>query len=256
MPESIHTVVPGDTLTKIAAANGTTLAELLAINLQITNPDIIAVGQQVKLPKAAALPTALPVLPGQPQAYDGQHPAPGTLSGHSDMPVHPPLTNAPGARDPDVYAQVINQFAVGVNPRYTSDGETYCNIFVWDVTQAMGAEIPHWVDATGDGAKPNGRNTWAILINASIDWMHNFGVVKHGWTKATAAEAQKAANAGEVAVAMWYNPTGAHGHTAIVRPGTITDAGPSTAQAGAINFNDRHLKDGFHNAKPEFFVHE
>ena len=253
---SIYTVEPGDTLAHIATAEGVSLAQLLAANPQIANPNLIMVGQLIKIPSVNRPPVVLPVLPGQPTAYYGQHPAPGTVSSHSDMPVHPPLTNAPGARDPEVYAQLINQFAVGHNPRYQPDGSTYCNIFVWDVTRAMGAEIPHWVNKTGDIAKPGAAGAWPILINASITWMHKFGVTQHGWKKVTEAAAQKAANAGKLAVALWYNPVGTHGHTAIVRPGELTALGAATAQAGAVNFNNRHRVDGFRKAIPDFFIHD
>lgn len=45
----IHTVVPGDTLSGIAAQNGLTLAQIVALNTQIANPNLIYVGQTVYL---------------------------------------------------------------------------------------------------------------------------------------------------------------------------------------------------------------
>lgn len=45
-----HTVVSGETLAAIAAQAGLTLAEIMAANLDIKNPDIIAVGQVIVLP--------------------------------------------------------------------------------------------------------------------------------------------------------------------------------------------------------------
>jgi LysM repeat protein/peptidoglycan hydrolase-like protein with peptidoglycan-binding domain len=45
-----HTVVAGDTLASIAAQAGLTLAEVMAANLDIKNPDVIAVGQVILLP--------------------------------------------------------------------------------------------------------------------------------------------------------------------------------------------------------------
>lgn len=47
-----YTVQAGDTLSKIAAAKGTTVAMILAENPQITNPDVIRVGQVIKIPCA------------------------------------------------------------------------------------------------------------------------------------------------------------------------------------------------------------
>lgn len=51
-----YTVVSGDTLSGIAAAHGTTVAELVALN-NIVNPDRINVGQWLTLPATAAPPT-------------------------------------------------------------------------------------------------------------------------------------------------------------------------------------------------------
>ena len=51
--EVIYTVVTGDTLSKIAVKYGTTYQKLAAYN-GITNPNIIRVGQKIKIPGAAA----------------------------------------------------------------------------------------------------------------------------------------------------------------------------------------------------------
>lgn len=51
--EVIYTVVAGDTLSKIAVKYGTTYQKLAAYN-GITNPNIIRVGQKIKIPGAAA----------------------------------------------------------------------------------------------------------------------------------------------------------------------------------------------------------
>jgi LysM repeat protein len=52
-----YTVQPGDTLSGIAEAFGVTLDELLAVNPQITNPDLIFVGQVINIPGEAPPPT-------------------------------------------------------------------------------------------------------------------------------------------------------------------------------------------------------
>lgn len=251
----MHEVKPGDTLSKIAAKYGVTLADLLTANQQISNPDLIMVGQLIKVPDIINIPPPLPA-PGHPVVYDGIHPAPGTISTNRAALILPPLSNSPGNRNPDVYSQVINQFAVGHNPRYLpTHGFTYCNIFLWDVTRAMGAEIPHWINSSGQIAAPFSSGAHEVNINGGVDWMRNFGVVLHGWQSATAAQAQNAANQGELAVIMWKNPTGGHGHTAVVRPGQITSKGPATAQAGAVNFNAGHMKDGFGNISGRYYIH-
>jgi len=48
--EKIHTVIVGDTLFGIALKHGTTVDAILAVNPQITNPNIIFEGQQIKIP--------------------------------------------------------------------------------------------------------------------------------------------------------------------------------------------------------------
>lgn len=49
-PPTNYTVRAGDTLGKIAAANRVTVQMILDINPQITNPDVIEVGQVIKIP--------------------------------------------------------------------------------------------------------------------------------------------------------------------------------------------------------------
>ena len=43
-------VHPGDTLTRIARTHGTSVGELLELNPQIGDPDLIRVGDQVRVP--------------------------------------------------------------------------------------------------------------------------------------------------------------------------------------------------------------
>ncbi len=190
----------------------------------------------------ASTPVPPPNNPNETLHYDGSRPAPGVTRTDAWNPVNAPIQSTPGNRSVTRYNDVINQFAVGVNPRYARrDGNTYCNIFVWDVTKAMGAEIPHWWQ---------GRE---LNANATNDWLHQNGAA-HGWRKVSAAEAQAYANQGKPAVASWKNPGGI-GHIGMVRPGEITAGGPALAQAGASNFNRGHVADGFGNRPVEYWVH-
>ena len=240
---------PGDTLSAVAKKYDLTLELLLTANQQITNPDAVQVGQLIKIP------TKTPLAAGG--TYDGITPAAGTISTNRAGLIFPPLTNAAESRNADDYEQLINQFAVGYNPRYLpGGGNTYCNIFVWDVTRAMDCPIPHWITKDGAIAEPFAATAYEININGGVNWMQAYGVPDHGWKKLDAATAQEYANAGKAAAALWQNPTGGHGHTAIVRPGALTAKGPATAQAGSINFNSGHLQDGFGNLKPLFYGHD
>ncbi len=57
MEYKIYKVVSGDNLTKIAKANNTTVNELVQIN-GIKNPNLIYVGQEIKIPVEEAAPVA------------------------------------------------------------------------------------------------------------------------------------------------------------------------------------------------------
>lgn len=94
------------------------------------------------------------------EKYDGSFYAPGTYSSsdpYSAKPVDPPVTSTLEDRHPLLYSAIINQFGVETNPRYRPrNNNTYCNIFVWDVSSAMGAEIPHWINPnTGEAVDYN-----------------------------------------------------------------------------------------------------
>jgi predicted chitinase len=198
-------------------------------------------------PAARRAPVAL-----QAQSFAGRA-APGTTDTRAWIPVDAPVKGDPSARGAEAYNAVIDQFSVDNNPRYAQrDGNTYCNIFAWDVTKAMGAEIPHWVDGAGN---PTGVGQGRELdANGGHRWLEQHGA-KHGWREVSAQEAQALANQGHPTVASWNNPGGI-GHIAVVRPGEDTGRGPAIAQAGARNFNDGHVKDSFGNAPVKYFVND
>lgn len=252
-----HEVQPGETLSKIAQHFNLTLGELLAANPQITNPNIIMIGEVLNIPGSGPV-TQPPPIPGLAVTFDGEHPAPGTVSLSRAALIFPPLTNSPGNRQRNIYDQVINQFAVARNSRYiATGGKTFCNIFSWDVTRAMGATIPHWINAAGEIMEPFSQNASEVNVNGTLGWIERFGP-NHGWSPTDAQGAQEAANQGRPAVAMRRNPIpGRHGHIAMVRPGSINNRGPATAQAGSSNFNMGHLKDGFGDLpNVKFFRHD
>jgi len=195
--------------------------------------------------------------------YDGTRPAPGTTNTNAARPVDAPLKGDPNHRTPEIYNNVINQFAVARNPRYairdsSGDGkpDTFCNIFVWDVTRAMGAEIPHWVDKrTGQPTTVyNYSQSRELDANATMDWLRQHGA-QYGWRQVSAEEAQRLANQGHPTMVGWKNPRGI-GHVAIVRPGNINERGPAIAQAGATNVNYAHVRDTFGNVPVEYWVND
>lgn len=163
-----------------------------------------------------------------------------SIPSESWKPVYPPITNAAGARSAANYRAVINQFDVENNRRYAvnklGNGDTYCNIFVWDVTRAMGAEIPYLVDAQTGEARSFSDTSGAYYMTANrmSDWLAKYGA-QNGWKRVSAQEAQQYANQGHPAVAVWKNPNG-HGHVQVVCPsadGTYdAQKGVTIAQAG------------------------
>jgi len=147
------------------------------------------------------------------------------------IPVDAPKQNGEGNRSAETYNQVIDQFDVENNPRYAQrDGNTYCNIFAWDVTRAMGAEIPHY---RADGSEMN--------ANGVADWLRDQGG-EYGWHPVSQQEAQEMANQGKPVVVSWKNE-GSIGHIGVVRPGEMGENGPNLAQAGSTNTNNAHVRD-------------
>ena len=85
------------------------------------------------------------------------------------------------------------------------------------------------------------------------DWLLHEGRTE-GWRQMSAEEAQRLANRGVVVVASFKNDDehfhGGHGHIAIIRPSTKSDAqvakeGPQITQAGGHNYNSTPLNKGF-----------
>lgn len=63
----VYTVVSGDNLSTIAQRNGMTLQQLQALNPEITNPNLIKLGQQIKLGSGTTpTPTQTPTTPTAP----------------------------------------------------------------------------------------------------------------------------------------------------------------------------------------------
>ncbi len=171
----------------------------------------------------------------------------GTLSpipADAWIAVNPLTVNHVDERDPEKYKAVIGQFEVETNERYRVNklgtGDTYCNIFAWDVTRAMGAEIPHYVNAaTGEPAAAGEDGAAELDANATNDWLNTYGK-QYGWTEVSAEQAQEYANAGMPAVTSWKNP-GGHGHMQVVSPSE--DGSYDAARGVAIAQAGRNLYD-------------
>ena len=169
----------------------------------------------------------------------------------------PRYENSENNRSAAAYNTVIDHFSVKTNPRYRIDGNgnTWCNIFAWDVGTAMRVPLPHWVDAnTQAPAEPGARNAYELNANAMYNWLASKGA-KYGWWSVNANTAQMRANAGYPTVVVWRNSSGASGHIAVCRPEGNgyyckgNNGGPVIAQAGGSNFNYGNVSNGFGSSR-------
>lgn len=170
-------------------------------------------------------------------------------------PVDAPLHGFPGQRSPADLLAIVAQFDVEHCTRYApGDGATWCNVFAWDVTRALGAEVPHWADDEGRPTAPGATGARELCVNALVDWLGAHGD-RLGWRMATPEQARHVANLGLPVVATWTN-NGKHGHIAVVLPSG--ELGPLLiAQAGARCFSCAAISEGFgsHVADVEFWCH-
>ncbi len=181
--------------------------------------------------------------------------------------VNPAITNSPGQRSPASYQAVINQFQVESNPRYAVNqkgkNDTYCNIFMWDVTRAMGAEIPHYMEPGTMEPRyyPDTKGAWELNANAICDWLKKMGS-QYGWNQVSASQAQDLANQGRPVVAVMRNDGGI-GHVQVVCPsrdgGFDPERGVTVAQAGRKLYNYAHITKTYSSknlAKVLYYAHD
>lgn len=180
--------------------------------------------------------------------------------------VNPAITSNITNRNPALYRQVINQFHVETHPRYAVNkkgtGDTYCNIFMWDVTRAMGAEIPHYVDPKTKAPRyyPDVKGASEMNANAIYDWLHEHGG-KYGWFEVDAEQAQAMANQGRPVVTALRNNSGGHGHVQVVCPSADgmydPERGVTIAQAGRNLTSYRPITQIYNRSLPrvKYFAH-
>lgn len=177
--------------------------------------------------------------------YDGITPAEELTSRDLWKAIKPPVQSREGQRSAQLYEQVINQFAVGHNPRYAPDGpeKPRAHIFVWDVTRAMNAEIPHMVGAR------------ELTLAQTLDWLRYEGSTR-GWVRVMPETAIDAANEGKPVIATPKQGVSKVALMAIVRPGPVGPGGhPRVAAASKTCGNDLNVQDALGVAAVEYFVH-
>jgi spore coat assembly protein SafA len=95
---TVYTVKPGDTMFEIAQMNGISLADLIAANPQISDPNMIFPGQMICVPRAMAIPTEpempipmpMPVAPVPEMPMPVPMPPPSPVSPITEMPAPMP----------------------------------------------------------------------------------------------------------------------------------------------------------------------
>jgi len=177
-------------------------------------------------------------------------------------PAKPIITNTPGRRSPDALRAVVEQFNVESAERYRPgrEGNTYCNIFVWDVTRAMGAELPFYTDReTGEPRyHPDTKGAKAMGAIAMDKWLQDHGE-RYGWQEIDAETAQRHANMGRPVVTT----SGSIGHVQIVVPSKDGSFDPvrgvTIAQAGRQNSNYMYISGSYNahrlNNHVRYWVH-
>lgn len=192
----------------------------------------------MQLPKVAtdsvvALPT---------KKYDGKT-VPPELSGRDVWKaVQAPVISREGRRTKALYDQVVKQFGVTVNPRYDDDapGKPRGHIFVWDVSRAMGCEIPHFV-----GAKE-------LTLAQTCDWVRHEGPMR-GWRRVN--DLLDTIEAGKMVVAIPKAPTVKH--IAVVAPQEPSpDGKPRFTGACLIRSDAGAMREMFGVMAIEYFFHE
>jgi hypothetical protein len=178
-------------------------------------------------------------------------------------PTSPAIVSTPNDRSPQKLRLVIDQFNVETSERYRPyrrERDTYCNIFLWDVTNALNCEIPHFVDpVTGNPRKyPDIEGAIELGAVQIEDWLVKYGGA-YGWREVDAATAQDYAHRGKPAVTT----AGSIGHVQVVCPSNDGKFDPilgvTVAQAGSRNTGYTHISriyDSVSLSKIRYFVHE
>lgn len=183
--------------------------------------------------------------PPEVPVFDGNTPAPELTDRDLWKAIAPPVQSREDKRSAELYEQAIFQFAVGNNPRYEPDegGKSRGHIFVWDVTRAMNAEIPHMLGAR------------ELSLNQTIDWLR-FEGSHRGWVKMAVDRALEAANEGRPVIVIARDIKAKPQLIGVVRPGgRRPDNHPRIAAAGKSTGNDLTPPEALGVHAVEYYSH-
>lgn len=181
---------------------------------------------------------------------------------HPWLPLTALLTSGSACRTAELLLRVVAQFGLGSAARWLKhvsalpngdkDVDTYCNVWLSDVTKALGCEIPRWWQ--------RGALLVQLSANDQCRWLKNDGL-RHGWRPCSVSEAQARANLGYPSVATWLNPS-VHPETKLELSGHVAlfvpdrgEPGLFIAQAGITCFSRGTLSSGFGARNVLCFTH-
>lgn len=171
--------------------------------------------------------------------------------------ITPRVTNYEGERSAEAYNAVIADLDVENRGRYArTSKDTWCNIYVWDVTKAMGCEIPHYYSKTT--GEPLTRayclkhpgEYYEMSADRMASYLANYGR-DCGWMECDADTAIAMANQGYPTVTAATTT----GHVAMVVPQNEGESGVKISQAGASNFEHGAINKGFGKHSVKYYYH-
>ena len=178
------------------------------------------------------------------------------------LDIVPHKTN-PEYRFPETYEEVLQDLQVETRGRYAPGRDTWCNIYVWDATKAMGCEIPHYYNPeTGEGftreqamasgvySSGNPGGYQEMSAPRMTEWLETHGA-KNGWIECDADTAIQMANKGMPTVVAATDTN----HVGMVAPQREGESGVMISQAGARNFEHGPLNQGFGNYHVKYYYH-
>lgn len=175
--------------------------------------------------------------------YDGETPADEVVDKETWRALKAPVQSRLKRRSARVLWSLIDQFAVGNNPRYqviSPAADPRAHVFAWDVSLAMDCEIPH------------NRGGREMTLAQTVDWVR-LECTYRGWKKIDSAGALAAADRGELVLVISKDPKVRA--LAIVRPGGAGEDGlPRVASAGKPKGNDLSVAEAVGPAV-DFFTH-
>lgn len=160
-------------------------------------------------------------------------------------PVTAPITNGSDHRSAPALETVLAQFDLA-HARYVATAtDTFCTTLGWDVTRALGCEVPHYWLA--------GDRVIEQDANAIANWFALYGALRHGWLPVDMVNAIAGVNAGMPVCGIAKNPSG-HGHMVIGRP-TPPGSELLCKMAGRINADSIQLSKAFGGLHPMLYRH-